>query len=445
MDLTKGNILNLLIKFSLPMMLSAVLQQLYNWADAFIVGNLDGELALAAVGATSTIVTFIVFAITGFTGGLTIITAQFFGQGTLEKVNHLLWTFISIFTFIFVISTFFLFYYTDQILSIFKMPAEIYSLSKEYMQIYLLGLPFICVYNIYSSILRGIGDSKLPFVAVVVSSILNVILDIIFIGPLEMSTAGAALATTISQIVMVIFVLIAGTKKHILLRLSIRTKIIHFDLFKKGIAVGTPLMIQSSVITAGGVLLQGFMNSFGTAVIAGVTTAYRVDSIMLIPIINLSMGQTTLIAQNVGAGDPIRARKGLVHGTILVGIVSIILGFLVMFLGQYIIAIFGLSDESLVIGGEFFLHLGPFYFLYGLSCSFRGYLEAHGKVIVTCIITVISLIVRVISSYSLVSIFDYNIIALSEGFSWAANLLLVLVYAFIFLNNQKRNSKENSS
>ncbi len=443
MDLTKGNILSLLIKFSLPMMLSAILQQLYSWADAFIVGNLDGELALAAVGSTTNIVGFIVFAITGFTGGLTIISAQFFGQGDLVKSKQLLSTYISIFSIVFIIASIVLFFYTDQVLMLFKVPEDIFEMSKDYMQIYLLGLPFICIYNIYASILRGIGDSKLPFIAVIISSILNIILDIIFIGPLQMSTSGAALATTISQIVMMLYVFIAGNKKHVVLHFKKGDKLIHLDVFKKGLAVGTPLMIQSSIIAAGSIVLQGFINGFGTPVIAGITTAYRVDSIMLTPIINLSMGLTTLIAQNVGAGNPVRAYKGLVHGTLFIGIVSVVSGFLVMFFGEYVIAIFGLSDTALQVGKEFFLYLGPFYFLYGLSCSLRGYLEAHGKVFITCIITISGLCVRVISSYSLEHIFDYNTIALAEGISWAANLLLVCIYLTIFmLKNKKQIQQE---
>ena len=176
------DIASALLKFSLPLIFSGILQQLYNWADAFIVGNVEGELALAAIGATTTVVNFYVTAITGFTLGVSIFIAQQYGSGERAFISTILSTFSIFLGCIFLVLSGLGIFFTHPLLLLLHTTADTIILAKEYLQIIFLGIPFLAVYNVYSAALRGIGDSKAPFYSVLLSSIVNVILDIVFVA-----------------------------------------------------------------------------------------------------------------------------------------------------------------------------------------------------------------------------------------------------------------------
>ena len=189
-----------LIKFSLPLILSGILQQLYNWADAFIVGNVEGEAALAAIGATTTVVNFYVTAVTGFTLGLSILFAQKFGSGDEKDISEILATFSVSLGGIFAVLAAAGIAVTFPLLELLNTTEDTIFLAKEYLQLIFLGVPFLAVYNVYSAALRGIGDSKAPFYAVLLSSVVNIILDIVFVAYFHWGVSGAAIATVISQV-----------------------------------------------------------------------------------------------------------------------------------------------------------------------------------------------------------------------------------------------------
>ena len=313
-DLTKGNIVFTLAGFSLPLILSGVLQQLYNWADAFIVGNIEGELALAAVGATGTITNLFVMVITGLTLGLSILAAQKYGRGERESLRRILSTFSIVLGVLFLLTAAAGLWLSDGILRLLHTPEDIFDISEGYLRIILTGIPFITIYNVYSAVLRGLGDSRAPFLSVLVSAAANVILDLAFVGGLRMGAPGAAAATVISQALMTVFIVCYAGRKYEILRFSREEKLVDKKILVQGFQLGLPPAIQSSVNSCGNLLLQNFMNSFGTQTVAAITTAYRVDSILLLPIINLGSGISTVTAQNMGASDcPVRRDRG-VHG-----------------------------------------------------------------------------------------------------------------------------------
>ena len=314
------NIALVLIKFSIPLILSGILQQLYSWADAFIVGNVEGEASLAAIGSTMSIVNFFVMAITGFTLGLSILAAQRYGAGDFEIIPKILSTFTVILGVVFTLAAVAGSIFSPQLLALMRTDAQMLSPALSYLSTVFLGVPFLAVYNVYSAVLRGVGDSRAPFFAIIVSTVVNIILDIIFVAVLHMGTFGAAVATVTAQGAMTVFTVIYAVKKHKLLRFKLSGGMMCRRSFTDGMRLGIPTMIQSCVTAFGSLVLQNFMNGFGTATVAAITTAYRVDSMILLPIINLSSGISTITAQSHGAGDSARASDGRRHDAVRVAV-----------------------------------------------------------------------------------------------------------------------------
>ena len=408
----------ILIKFSLPLILSGVLQQLYNWADAFIVGNVVGELALAAVGATTTVINFYLMAVTGFTLGLSILFAQKYGSGETEHIPEILSTFSIVFGGVFIILS---------LLGLLHTTRDTVLLAGSYLKIIFAGIPFLAVYNVYAAALRGIGDSRAPFLAILFSSAINVGLDILFVAFLHWGVEGAAAASVLSQAAMAAFLIIYAVKKYPFLRYRLGKRVICRRALRQGVHFGLPPMIQSSVSAFGSLLLQNFMNGFGTQTVAAVTTAYRVDSIILLPIINLGSGISTMTAQSHGGGDGKKARKIFAVGTAMMTVVSLLLTLLIIPTGGHLIALFGAGAAAAEIGTQFFRRIAGFYVIYGLANAMRGYLEGLGDVLYSSIAGILSLGFRIAASYALAALFGNMVIAYAEAFSW---VLLLLLYLF---------------
>ena len=424
-NLTHGNIAKTLIQFTIPLILSGLLQQIFNWVDAFIVGNVEGELALAGVGATTSIYNLFVTIIIGFSSGISVFAAQKYGMGEKEKLKSILSAFIVILGSIFLAITILGIPFTNSILVLLNTPDNIFSPAKEYIQILFIGIPFLAIYNIYSALLRGLGDSKVPFLSVLVCSVINIILDILFVIVLRYGAAGAAAATAISQAAMTIFIIIYTISRYPELRFKFDKKIIDKAVIIHGLSLSIPPAVQAGAIALGNIILQRFMNGFGEQTVAAITTAYRVDSVILLPIINFGSGIATMVAQNIGANNKKRAKSILKTGIIMMAAISISLTALILTTGDNLIKIFGLTQESVQIGKSFFNAIASFYIIYGLSMAARGYLEGIGDMIFSGIGGIAALCVRVISSYAFAPYFGRMIIAYAEAFSW---LILLAIY-----------------
>ena len=206
-DMTKGSVVKSLLSFTVPLVLSGLLQQLFNWVDAFIVGNVNGELALAGIGATTSIYNLFITVITGFTAGLSVLTAQQYGRGEREKIKGTLSSYSILLGLLFLLLSIAGIALTDSILHLMRTPENIFSSAKDYLRIILIGIPFLAVYNTYSALLRGIGNSRAPFVAVLISSIANVLLDLVFVIGCDLGAKGAAIATVMAQAAMSLFII----------------------------------------------------------------------------------------------------------------------------------------------------------------------------------------------------------------------------------------------
>lgn len=416
-----------LVSFTLPLILSGLFQQLFSWVDAFIVGNVNGEAALAAIGATNSIYSLFVSLITGFTSGLSVLCAQMHGRGEKERIRETLSSNVIVLTLVFLFISFAGLVFTGDLLSVMDTPENILFQSESYLSIMMTGIPFLVVYNVYSAVLRGEGNSRAPFTAVLVSSLSNVVLDLLFVAGFGMSCAGAAAATVIAQAAMTVYLVIYTVVRypHLHFRLFCRPVGVH--TLKKSAVFGFPPSVQSGITSAGNVVLQNFMNGFGEKTVAAITTAYRVDTVILLPIINLGSGISTLVAQREGSGDRQGALKVLRAGLVLMACVSLALTLLVFTFGSSLIAMFGLSGDTVLIGCSFFRGLSTFYVIFGLSMALRGFIEGRGDMLASGLLGISSLTVRIIMSYVMKPFFGNMTIAYAEAVAWIYQLIVYFI------------------
>lgn len=375
-----------------PLILSGLFQQLFNWVDAFIVGNVEGETALAGIGATTSVYNLFVTVITGFASGLSVLTAQRYGMGEKGKIRELLSSYTVLFALLFTVISAAGAVFTEELLVVLDTPETIFFSAQSYLKILFAGIPFIAVYNTYSAVLRGIGNSSAPFFSILVCSAVNVVLDLLFVAGMGYGAAGAAAATAISQAAMAVYVIVYTVRKYPFLRFSFSGNLPDKTVWKSGAAYGLPSAVQSGVSSAGNIYLQQFMNGFGEQTVAAITTAYRVDTVIFLPIINFGSGIATVVAQNIGAGKPERAK-------------------------------------------QVFHAISRFYMIYGISMAVRGCLEGRGDMLFSGIAGILSLGVRILCSYAFKPVFGNMVVAYAEAFSWIF-LLAVLLLRYVVKTRQ---------
>ncbi len=434
-----GQALKKLAAFSIPLILSGLLQQLFNWVDALIVGNFLGETALAGVGATTSLYNMFVTMIVGFTSGLSVLFAQQFGEGNSKGNTDLLASYAVLLTSAFTIVAALGMAFAVPILKLMDTPASLLSHAGSYLRGLFWGVPFLALYNTYSAALRGMGNSTVPFAAAGISSVTNAVLDVVFIAVCGFGIPGAAAATALSQIAMAVFIAAYTTVKHPSLRFSPFRIRQYQGILGKGGKYGVPPAVQSSVSSVGNLFLQRFMNSFGEQTVAAITTAYRVDTVLLLPILNFSMAISTLTAQETGAGNKEAVKKTFRIGMAMMPVLSLALTAVVLLAGETLLSLFGLTAESVEIGKAFFRSIAGFYGIYGLSMGLKGYLEGTADLLFSSIVGVCSLGVRILCSYGFAGIWGNMVVAYAEAFSW-----IFLLAAFTLRCLKRRRGETRS-
>ncbi|MBE6687327.1 MAG: MATE family efflux transporter [Ruminococcaceae bacterium] len=413
-----------LVLFCLPLILSGILQQLYSWADAFIVGHAEGELQLAAIGATNSISTFLLNTILGLTLGLSIMAAQEYGKGNIGKLKKILYAYLPVISAVYIVFSVIIMIFAEDILIFMHTPKEILEYSRIYLQTVLIGVLFLWIYNLFAALFRAKGDTKVAFFAVLISSLLNVALDILFVAVLPYGVGGAAFATVLSQFSMTVFIIIYGFFKH----KDIISKNVKFDLnvLKEGVSFAMPPALQNSVISAGNLVLQNFMNSFGAVTVLAITTSYRVDSLMLLPIINLGSAIATMVARSKGEKNLQKQRAYIKSGLLVMAAVTGALTVLVFLCGGLFVSFFGVSGDALAEGYQFFRDLSLFYMFFGMATALRSALEGMGDLKYCSFAGVATLVVRIAFSYILKPYCKNRTIAFAEAVAGSYFLCLCL-------------------
>ncbi len=423
-DMTRGSITRTLVLFSIPLALSGLLQQLYNWVDALIVGNFAGEGALAAIGATGTVSGMLLAVVMGFSVGVSIVVSHAYGEGDHALIPKVAGSFAVLMGAASLVLSLAGVLLAAPFLRLLRTPADILDDAVRYLRIIFLGMPAMAVYNIYNAALRGIGDSATPLKAIAVSAVVNLALDLLLVAVIPLGVAGAAIATSLSQWMMTAYLIVTTPRRHPLLAFRFGRGAVDGPSIRRGLSLSVPTAAQSAVRSVGGLMLQNVMNGFGSLTVAAITTAYRIDSLILLPVNNIGAGVSTFAAQNAGSGDMDRARKGLRAGMAVAFLTSLVTTAVIVLLGGTLLALFGISPEAVAIGRDFLSFCGVFYPVFGLQCALIGYLQGVGDVRFAAFVTISGLAIRVAASYLFRGAAGNRIIAYSEMASWVYCLIV---------------------
>lgn len=395
-DLTVGNEGRNILTFTIPLLIGSVFQQMYNIVDSIVVGRVIGKEGLAAIGNAFPIMFTLIALIIGIAFGGTIIISQYFGAKDYEKVRKTIGTlYIMMFSmaaFLSIIGLIFL----DPILSIVDIPEDVYPQAKSYIQIIIGGIIVFFGFNGTSAILRGLGDSKTPMYFMIISTLTNIVLDILFVVKFKWGIEGAAWATIISQGGAFLTAVIYLNKTHKLISIRIKDFIFDYKIFKQSLRIGLPTGFQHTFVALGMMALMKIVNNFGTDTIAAYSVAGRIDSIAMQPAMVFSQGLAAFVGQNIGAGKHDRVKKGLRATLLMSSLVSIVLSILISSFRSGLISIFNRDPEVIRIGGEYLLIVSAFYILFSIMFTYGGVLRGAGDTLIPMFITLFALwIVRI--------------------------------------------------
>jgi len=424
-DMTQGSPIKLIIMFTIPLLIGNLFQQFYNMADTLIVGRTIGVNALAAVGSTGSIMFFIIGFAQGLTAGLSIITAQRFGAkdiaGVRKSVGTSFWISI-VFT---IVLTILSVVFTKPALVMMNTPVEILDDAYSYLIVINAGVGAAVLFNLLANLLRALGDSRTPLLFLVIASILNILLDLVFILVFKMGVAGAGLATVISQLFSCLLCLIYIHKKVPLLQFKTADWSIDWAFIGQHMRVGFPMGFQASIIAIGAIILQITLNGLGAMAVAAYTAAQKIDMLATQPMNSFGVTMATFAAQNFGANRIDRIRLGVKQCILLSGSFSILVGALVIFAGPSAVSLFvGQGQEQLLdLSGQYFLANGTTYLLLSLLFIYRFSLQGLGQSFIPTVAGIMELIMRVVAAMFLSALIGFPGACLANPLAWLGALI----------------------
>ena len=412
-DMTTGNPVKLILTFSIPLLIGNIFQQFYSMADTIIVGRFLGVKALAAVGSTGAMAFLVNGFVIGLTSGFAVLVSQKFGANDEEGVKKAYASSLVLSAIMTIIVTIISVASAKPLLELMNTPADIMDDSLAYIIVIYAGNIAIIFYNMFASILRALGDSKTPLYFLIIASILNIILDIVFIVNFSMGVAGAAYATIISQSISAILCAIYIIKRFPILRLKMSHWKVRKIFVKSQLRIGIPMALQFSITAAGAMVLQGALNNFGSKIIASYTAASKVQQLVMQPAVTFGVAMATYSGQNLGAGRIDRIKEGVKKCTIISIIVSII--------STIVVILFGGAFTKLFMDGSDYLNtVSIFYIPLGLIFIYRNTLQGIGDSFVPMMAGVAEMVARTVVAFTLPSIIGFTGIALADPAAWFA-------------------------
>lgn len=430
-DLTVGKPESVLWKFCLPLFASIIFQQLYNIADSLVAGKFIGENALAAVGNSYEItLIFIAFAF-GCNIGCSVIVSQFFGAKDYKNMKTSVYTAMISTAVLCAVLMLFGVLFCGNLLKLIKTPSAILNDSKLYLDIYIYGLPFMFFYNMATGIFSALGDSKTPFIFLVVSSVTNIFVDIIFVKAFNMGIAGVAWATFICQGISAVLAVIVVFLRLSKIKVLQRCPVFSFIILVKLLKIAIPSILQQSFISIGNIIIQSVINEFGAGTIAGYSAAVKLNNLVITSFTTLANGISNFTAQNLGAGKSERIRDGFKAGLKMVWIISIPLVLLYFFAGKQLLYLFldNPTNTAIHTGIMFLCILSPFYFVVSAKLVADGIIRGAGLMSRFMITTFTDLILRVVLAIILSKQFGSTGIWCAWPIGWSiATTLSVIFY-----------------
>lgn len=438
-DMTKGNPMKLIISFMVPMFLGNIFQQFYNIADSIIAGQFLGVDALAAIGSTGSLIFFVTGWLNGLSSGFAIYVAQWFGAKDYRRMRHYIAMSIYLCVAFTVVMTVGFLIANEPILRLMNAPEELLLDIKWYMEIIYAGLFVTCAYNALSAVLRALGDSKSPLYFLIISAIINVILDIAFIVVFGMGVEGCGYATVIAQGISALLCLIYIIKKFDILKLKKQDFKISVPVMGRLLALGVPMGLQFSITAIGTIIVQGAINVYGAVYMAGFSAASKIQNIVSTVFIAFGATIATYVGQNRGAGKMERVKKGVYLTQAMILLSSVVLMAIIYFFGKYLILIFVNGSETEVLNAAqiYFDTVVWAYPFLGSIFLYRNALQGMGYGLVPMLGGVFELIARAGIVLWVAGKASFGGVCMSDPAAWVAALIPLVPYYFFIMKKWK--------
>ena len=392
-DMTDGNIWKHLMRFSIPMAIGLLFQQLYNTVDTLVVGQFVGQQAQAAVGSTGPIINTVVGFCAGLATGASVVISQRYGAHDREGLGKAVHTTVALTFLVSVIATGIGQLVITPMLRFMQTPEDVMPESWRYLSIYFAGVSGILFYNLGSGILRAVGDSRRPLIFLIISALLNTVLDLLFVLAFGMGVDGVAYATVLSQVLSAILILVTLTKEKGDYGIRWRKVRIDREYLARILKLGLPSSIQLAVTSFSNVFVQSYINAFGSACMAGYGVYGKIDAFALIPVQSISMSSTTFVGQNWGAGQAGRAREGVRTATVMSLVSTFALGLTVYLFARPLMRFFSPEPEVIAYGIRFIHIVTPFYIAICFNQIYSGALRGIGDATMPTVIMLASFVV----------------------------------------------------
>lgn len=442
-DMCNGTIMDKLISFSLPLMLSGILQLMFNAVDIIVVGRFSGSQALAAVGSTSALINVFTNLFIGISLGANVLTARFYAAGREKEVSETVHTAITLALVSGIVMALVGLVFSKGALALMGTPDDVIGLSALYMRIYFLGMPFFMLYNYGAAILRAVGDTKRPLLFLMIAGVINACLNMVLVIVFKLGVAGVAIATVISQMISCVLVLRCLCRSESSYRLRFSELGMKGYYLKQIFSVGVPAGIQSTVINFSNVLLQSSVNSFGSTAMAGYTAANNLLGFLYVSVNSITQACMSFTSQNYGVGKLKRMDRVLADCMILSVVVAVALGCICYGFGPKILQIYTEDAEVIACGMEILAYTTITYFLCGWMDLFPGALRGMGYSAVPMVLSVIGTVgTRVVWIFG---IFPYHrslaILFISYPASWIITIVLQVICFYFVRRRVHRRSQ----
>ena len=440
-DMTVGNPMKIIFGFTLPIFIGNVFQQFYNMADAVIVGKCVGNKALAAVGSTGTIMFLIYGFVVGMTAGFTVLTAQKFGAGDMKGMRKTV-AGAGILSFVVgALLTILFMAFMKPLLILMNTPSDIFADAYSYIMIVSGGILAQMLYNLLSSILRALGNSKLPLVFLIISALLNIVLDLVFIVGFGMGAKGAAVATVIAQGVSGILCLFYIIAKIPILHLKREDLDVGSTIYKNQLRIGVPMALQYSITAIGTMMVQSSLNILGSTLVAAYTAAGKIEQVVTQAYVAMGTTMATYAAQNMGAGSVKRIREGFKACTVIGVVYSFVAAGFIMTVGKYMTYLFVSEDVDIIMNSvDIYLKcIGIFFIPLAVVNIYRNGIQGLGYGLLPMMAGVAELIGRGVVAVIAGAKRSYPGVCLAGPAAWVlAGGLLIVMYYFIMNVNMRK-------
>jgi len=390
-DLTSGDETSLIVRFALPMLIGNLFQQLYNMVDSWVVGNFVGKEALAAVGAAFPVIFLMLALVMGLSMGTNVLISQYYGAKDMERVRASIETAYTVLFWASAALTAAGLLSVGCLLDLLRVPEELQASAASYLRIIFVGSALTFGYNGVSAILRGLGDSRTPLFMLVASTVVNIVLDLVFVLVLGWGVQGVAWATVIAQGVSLAGCLVYLNRTHEVLRTDFLALRFDREIFAASLKIGLPSGIQQTLVSMGIMFMSAIVNGFGTDVMAGFAAATRIDSFAVMPAMNISMAVSSFTGQNLGAGRPDRARRGFRAALLIGSCITLVLVAAMLAASRPLIGLFSEDPEVVRYGSQYLRVVAPFHLTFTVMFITNGVIRGAGEAIVPLVSTLVAM------------------------------------------------------